>query len=134
VKAKKDERGTTWARLCKLALSLPEVEEATSYGTPALRVRKKLLARLKEDGQTVALRVDFDDRDVLLQMDESAFFLTDHYRPYPFLLVRLPELPVKMLPRLLEDAWRHSAPKRVAGKALPTSAPRSKRSRRPSGM
>ena len=28
----------------ELALGLPEVEEATSYGTPAFKVRRKLVA------------------------------------------------------------------------------------------
>jgi hypothetical protein len=107
------KRGMTWSALCKLALKMPGVEEATSYGTPALRVRKKLMARLKEDAETVALRVDFDDRDVLLQMDEAAFYLTDHYRAYPFMLVRLREVRPGMLARLLEEAWRLSAPKRL---------------------
>jgi hypothetical protein len=58
--------------------------EGTSYHTPALFFRQKLLARLKEDGETAAFRVDLFDRDVLLQADPSAFFLTDHYRAYPW--------------------------------------------------
>ena len=33
----------------KISLVWPEVEDGTSYGTPALKVRKKLLVRLKED-------------------------------------------------------------------------------------
>ncbi|WP_376698644.1 hypothetical protein [Bradyrhizobium aeschynomenes] len=37
-----------------LALAWPEVEDGTSYGTPALKVRKKLLTRLKEDGDSLA--------------------------------------------------------------------------------
>jgi hypothetical protein len=40
----------------KIALAWPEVDDGTSYGTPALRVRKKLLARLKEDGDSRACR------------------------------------------------------------------------------
>jgi hypothetical protein len=36
----------------KISLVWPEVEDGTSYGTPALKVRKKLLARLKEDGDS----------------------------------------------------------------------------------
>jgi hypothetical protein len=35
-----------------IALAWPEVEDGTSYGTPALKVRKKMLARLKEDGDS----------------------------------------------------------------------------------
>ena len=105
------KRGTTWAAVCKLALKLPGVETGTSYGTPALHVRKKFLARLKEDGETVAVRVDFDDRDVLLELDPTAFYLTDHYRAYPAMLMRLKHVRLDMLERILEEAWRRQAPK-----------------------
>ena len=56
----------------------PAVQEGTSYSTPALHVRRKLLARLREDGETVAIRVELLDRDVLLAADPRAFFVTDH--------------------------------------------------------
>ena len=36
----------------KFALLWPEVEDGTSYGTPALKVRKKLLARLRKKTAT----------------------------------------------------------------------------------
>jgi hypothetical protein len=102
--------------VCALAMELPEVQEGTSFGTPALHVRRKFLARLKEDGKTVAIRVDFLDRDVLLQLDPKAFFLTDHYRPYPAMLVRLEEARPELMKRLLEEAWRRQAPRSlVAG-------------------
>lgn len=107
------KRGTTWAGLCKLAMKLPGVEEGTCYGTPALYVRKKFLARLKEDGESVAMKIDFDDRDVLLELDPAAFYLTDHYRPYPAMLVRLKQVRRDQLERLLEQAWRRQAPKRL---------------------
>jgi len=111
------KRGTTWSRLCKLALRLPGVTEGTSYGTPALHVRKKFLARLKEDGASVAIKIDFADRDVLLELDPAAFYLTDHYRPYPAMLVRLKEVRLDLLPRLLEQAWRLQAPKGLVARA-----------------
>jgi len=37
----------------QLALALPEVTEGICFGTPAFYVRKKLLARLREDGDTL---------------------------------------------------------------------------------
>ncbi len=106
-------RGMTWARLCSLALRLPGVTEGTSYGTPAIHVRKKLIARLKEDSETVAVRVALDDRDVLLDLDPEAFFVTDHYRGYPAMLVRLREAQPALLARLIEDAWRIQAPRHI---------------------
>jgi len=38
-------------------MALPEVELSTSYGTPALKVRGKLIARLKEDGESIVVPV-----------------------------------------------------------------------------
>ena len=123
------KRGTTWSKLCKLALKLPGVTEGTSYGTPALHVRKKFLARLKEDGESIAIKIDFADRDVLLELDPAAFYLTDHYRPYPAMLVRLKTVRLDLLPRLLEQAWRLQAPKRLAADSVRlTSRPRGGRS------
>src|SRR5467141_2288358 len=124
------KRGTTWSTLCKLARELPGVEQGTSYGTPALHVRKKFLARLKEDGESVAIKIDFPDRDVLLELDPAAFYLTDHYRPYPAMLVRLSQVRRALLEPLLEQAWRLQAPKSLRAKATrdkiagPQTAPR----------
>jgi len=42
-----------WDDVAAMGLELPEVEVSTSYGTPALKVRKKLIARLQEDGETL---------------------------------------------------------------------------------
>jgi len=98
-------------------MKLPGVEQGVSYGTPALRVRKKFLARLKEDGENMAIRLDFADRDVLLELDPTAFYLTDHYRPYPALLVRLKQVRLGLLELLLDQAWRQQAPKELVADA-----------------
>jgi len=98
----------------EIALALPEVEEGPCYGTPGFRVRGKLFARIWEDGETLVLKIDLDARELLLAADSEAFFLTDHYRGYPYVLVRLPAVDPEQLRELLEDAWRLSAPKRLA--------------------
>lgn len=125
------KRGLTWDDVCELAARLPGVERGTSYGTPSLHVRKKFLARLKEDGETIAIRVDFLDRDVLLQLDPAAFYLTDHYRDYPAMLVRLRHARAELLAELLEQAWRHQAPKSLLAGRAPGSAASAAAPRRP---
>lgn len=123
-------RGTTWQRLCADALRLPGVEPGTSYATPALYVRKKLIARLREDGETVAVRIDLMDRDVLLEAEPKGFFLTDHYRQHPWVLMRLAGVRHASAVDLVEQAWRRLAPKRLtAGRGEPGAPPR--RARRP---
>jgi hypothetical protein len=121
------ERGITWPELCRKAAALPGVVQGSSYRTPALFVEKKLLARLKEDGETVALRVDLADRDVLLHADPDAFFLTDHYVGYPWILVRLARVPRGLLMELLQQAWQRAAPKRLL--THPVAKPRNQRPR-----
>ncbi len=111
-------RGTTWDAVCRDAVRLPGVELGTSYGTPALFVRKKLIARLREDGETVAVRTEKIDRDVLLASDPSAFFLTDHYRAHPWILVRLARVRHAMVMGLLEQAWRRVAPRKLVAARL----------------
>jgi hypothetical protein len=107
-------RGITWKQLCTHAGRLPGVEQRTCYGTPALYVCKRFIARLKEDGETVAIKLDFADRDVLLEADPRAFYLTDHYRSYPAVLMRLGQVRKGMVLELLEHAWRRAAPRRLS--------------------
>jgi hypothetical protein len=97
----------------KLALALPEVEEGTSYGTPAFKVRGKFLSRLKEDGETLVVKIDFDERDILMAANPETFYITDHYRGYPAMLVRLATVDPDELRELFEAAWRRAAPKRL---------------------
>lgn len=102
---------TTFDRVKKIAFELPEVEESTSYGTPALKVRGKLMARMKEDDETLVLRTTWEDREKLLAVHPEAFFLTDHYRNHPWVLLRLKVAKVSQLKAALTHAWQQSAPK-----------------------
>lgn len=108
-----EPQGVSFAELCEFALGLPGVETGLSYGTPALRVKGRFLARLREDGETVALRIPFELRDLLLRSDPEVFFITDHYRGHPAILLRLAAARPGQVADLLEQAWRAQAPKRL---------------------
>jgi hypothetical protein len=99
--------------LWRLALALPGVVEGTSYGTPAFKVGGKLLARLREDGESLVIRIGFLERDVQMRADPETLYITDHYLNYPAMLVRLPRVRAAKLRELLEQAWRLVAPKRL---------------------
>ncbi len=103
-----------YQHVCALALALPGVELSTSYGTPAIKVKGKIMARLRSEAEGgLAIRCDFIERQMLLQAAPEAFFLTDHYLDYPMVLIRLDHVRRDALPDLVERAWRMVAPKRL---------------------
>ena len=97
----------------RLALALPGVEEGPWYGTPGFKVRGKGFTRLKEKmDDVIVLGVGtMLERDFLLERDPGAFFITDHYREYPALLIRLAAIDEETLGEVLTMAWRRTAPK-----------------------
>jgi hypothetical protein len=103
----------TFDTVRQLALELPEAQEGTSYGTSAYFVRRKLFARHHQDGESLVIRIDFSDRDLRMQADPQAFYITDHYLKYPFMLVRVAYIYQDDLRELLAESWRRSAPQRL---------------------
>jgi hypothetical protein len=96
-----------------ILLALPEVEEAVSRGSPVFRIKGKMIARLMEDGESLLLKVDYLKRDILINAEPATFYVTDFYRCYPMLLVRLSSVGRDVLGDLLEQAWRATASKRL---------------------
>jgi hypothetical protein len=98
----------------RIALALPGMEEGTSYhGTPVFRVAKKFVSRLKEDGESLVVKVSVFERKYMLEAEPEVFHITDHYREYPIVLVRLAAIRPERLREVLEDAWRLVAPRRL---------------------
>jgi hypothetical protein len=106
--------GMSFADVFLLAQRLPGVEESTSYGTAAIKANGKLLARVWEDDATLVLRCTPTVRAHLLSSSPAVFHLTDHYRDYPWVLVRLGAVSESVLAPLLEDAWRLVVSKQAA--------------------
>jgi hypothetical protein len=97
----------TFETVREIALSLDKVEESTSYGTPAFKVRGALFIRLHDEfDSTIVVRTDFDQREELLAADPETYFITDHYRNYPWVLVRLSRVHPDALRDLLRMAHR----------------------------
>ena len=79
----------TFEQVRTLALALPKVADATSYGTPAFKVAGKLLARLHQDGESLVVKIDPGERAMRMKIDPETFYITDHYLNYPWILVRI---------------------------------------------
>jgi len=102
-------RKLSLAAIRRVAATLTDLEEGTSYGTPAWRHRGRLLARLHQDGQSIVLKVGDETRDHLLEADPATFFITDHYIGYPTVLARLDRLSAADLKKLLARAMETNA-------------------------
>ena len=103
----------TYDEVRQLVHALPGGEEGRAYGGPSLHVGRKFLGRLLEDRETLVLRIDETERAHLLEDSPDAFFLTDHYRPHPYVLINLLAVDRLLLRRLVHQAWRLVASKRA---------------------
>ncbi len=112
----------------RFALRLPETTSTPSYGGfPALRVNKRMFARLRgemaEDvdpetgaayGEVLMVGTsDLGEKEALLAADPRVYFTVAHYDGYPAVLVRLAEADETELGELLVEAWIRHAPQRA---------------------
>lgn len=97
-----------------LIMALPGAEHSTAYGEPCWRIEGKFLTRLRAEDDSLALDVgDRDRRDLLLEMDPDVFHLTDHYRPYSYVLIRIATVDPDWLNVELARRWWKVAPARL---------------------
>ena len=93
-----------------LALKLPDVEDSTIHGAPSLKVRGRLLAcqaiHRSAEPNTLAVRIDFEQRAELMAADPRVYYVTDHYVNYPTVLARLSQIDRVSLQDLLQLSWR----------------------------
>lgn len=99
-------------RLKRLSRDLPGVEEGTSYGTPALKVGKHLLVRVKDE-DTLVLRCAIEEKEALMEVAGDIYFETAHYVGWPFVLARAGAIGDEELALRVEAAWRQRAGKKL---------------------
>ncbi|HKY68896.1 MAG TPA: MmcQ/YjbR family DNA-binding protein [Acidimicrobiales bacterium] len=98
----------------RIALSLPATTEKPSYGQPGFRVKDKLFARIREEGDVLVLWVDsVEEKEALIAAEPATFFTTPHYDGHPLVLVRFSAVDPDELTELLTDAWYVRAPERL---------------------
>ena len=116
MKIRRNRRGKTkpitFDTVREIAQTLPGAEESTSYGTPAFKVKGKLFARQHQDGESLVVGVDFEEREEMMNAAPEKFYITDHYLNYPWMLVRMSKVNRDELRDLLMGSWR-----RVSGKS-----------------
>jgi hypothetical protein len=103
-------RRTGFDRVRAIGRTLPDVEETTSWGSPTLKVRGKMFVCMavhkSAEPNTLVVRMDFAQRDALVEEDPDTYYLKDHYVGYPCVLVRLSKVHPDALRDLVTGAHR----------------------------
>ena len=90
--------------------TLPGVEVTTTWGASALKVRGKMFACVainkSAEPNSMVVRMDMAQRDLLIEEDPATYYLTDHYVDYPCVLVRLSRVSAESLSDLIRGAHR----------------------------
>ena len=99
-----------------IGVLLPGVQATTKYdGSPVLRLGGCFMAGLathrSAEPDTLVVRVDLDERELLLDEAPETYYVTDYYRPYPVVLVRLSGVDRDALRDLLMVSWRLTSAK-----------------------
>jgi hypothetical protein len=125
--AMRGETGTALVRA--IGRTLPDVEETTSWGAFALKVRGKMFVctaiNKSAEPNSLVVRMDIAQRDALLADDPETYYIKDHYVDYPCVLVRLSKIHPDALRDLVAGAHRFvsaTMPQRRRGAAKRTKS------------
>jgi len=120
----------TIAAAMKMGRAMPGVEQSTTWGAPALKLRGKMIAcqaiNKAAEPNTLVVRVPFPQRDELIAADPNTYYLKPHYEDYPCVLVRLSRVHPDALRDLLRMGWEFTS----AGTARKRTRPAAKRTAR----
>ena len=107
--ARNDHAGVSFDTVRAIAGKLAGAVERTSYGTPAFFVGKTLFARQHQDGESLVIRMEIEERTMWVKADPVTYSFTEHYKNYPLILVRMATVEREELDELLVEAWRLAA-------------------------
>ena len=111
-----------------IGLALPYVEATTKYdGSPVLKAGGAFMAGLathpSAEPDTLVVRYDLDERECLLEDAPDTYYVTDYYRRYPVVLVRLGRVDRDALRDLLAVSRRMALAKgRARGRRRQTTS------------
>jgi hypothetical protein len=110
------QRGIDFDDVRQVARTLADVEEHASARGTGFKVRGKLVAceavHSSAEPGSLMVRIGSTEREFLLAAEPDTYYLTDHYRSYPAVLVRLSKVSRKALRERLEGAVRFVGAKR----------------------
>jgi len=86
----------------KIILSIPGTDERLWFNQPSVFLHDRFLAKTHHKEDAVTLQVgSIEMRDMMLEAEPELFYITDHYRKFPFVLMRLSVLTKTVLKEIL---------------------------------
>ncbi|HEY7169742.1 MAG TPA: hypothetical protein VH417_02785 [Vicinamibacterales bacterium] len=112
----KRRRSNAFDVVIEIGMALPHVEAATRYdGSPVLKVAGVFMAGLathpSAEPDTLVVRAGLDEREMFIEDAPETYYLTEFYRPYPLVLVRLERVTRDAIRELLSSSHRLTLPK-----------------------
>ena len=99
----------------RLALALPEAEERVTWETDiTFRVRDKIFAIGGEGSTGVSIKAGLETQAELIEMEPRTFAKSAYVGRFGWVTVDLARVDPALLESLIRDAWRRSAPKKLA--------------------
>ena len=109
-------RGVTYEQVKQWALALPGTAEVfvEDWGHPTLRVNNKMFASGAPESATMTLKASTEDQAELIATDPETYSTAPYTGRYGWVLVQLSRVDPAELHELIIEAWRRTAPKRLA--------------------
>ena len=110
------DRSSAFDAVKAAGLLLPDVEATKKYdGSPVLKLGGCFMAGLathrSAEPDTLVVRINVEERALLLEEAPDTYYVTDYYRRYPIVLVRLSRGGRDALSDLLAVSWRLTSAK-----------------------
>ena len=99
----------------RIAMSLPEAVEVLTWGTDVtFRIGKKIFAIGGDEGSHVSIKASLDAQSDLVYRDPETFAPAPYVGRYGWINVDLERIDLAELETLLQQAWRMTAPRKLA--------------------
>jgi hypothetical protein len=109
-------KGVTYEQVKEWVLALPGTAEVfvEDWGHPTLRVNNKMFASGSPESPTLSLKASTEDQAELIATDPETYSTAPYTGRYGWVLVQLSRVDPAELHELIIEAWRRTAPKRLA--------------------
>jgi hypothetical protein len=126
-------KGLTFDDVREVGLKLPNTEAGTAWGALALKVNGRMFAckaiNKSAEPNSLGIRVDFAERDALIEEQPDVYYTASHYENYPCVLVRLSRINRDALEDLLRMGHRFVTAQRQKRRTRGGDAPKRRRTR-----